>query len=883
MDAIYDTIENDYKIGLFESATGTGKTLSIICSTMTWLRNFKKKNTFEESKNASEEDEEEEDDDEPDWVQDEYQKSIVNKTKDKLREFEVHLDEVEKEYKSRKRQELKIKDKIKRRKQTSLEKDNDDDSQFLPNDFNENSTAELKNFQINQEINKLMKIAEQNIPIDEITNCPTKIYFSSRTHTQLNQFSSQLRLTTFDASFDEMKVRTKYLPLGSRKQLCINEKINKQINKSGDQMINDACIDLQKSKDGCSYLSKNDSSLAKEFSDLSLAKIRDIEELADLGSDLKICPYYSARESVDATEIISLPYQLLFQKSTRNIWNLNIKDSIVIIDEAHNIIDTITSLYSVKITSKQLDHVIKSLNFYLKKFVKRLNSNNRIQIMKLVKICKILINFINQNSNLNLGEEVKVDEIFTDSTGDLVNIHKLDDFLTKTKLAYKIESYMSKIDESYKNSSSPLLFEIIKFLKCFTNPSKEGKFFWDKSNNEVSLNYMLLDPSFIFKEIVDQAKCVLLCGGTMEPMSEFIDYLFPFVPESKINKFSCGHIIPDENLKVFAIDRFNGEEFEFSFNRRSDLMQLENLGNFILEVCKNVPYGVVVFFSSYKFLEQVLECWQKTAIYSQIANEKQIFQEPSNSSKIDHVLNDYSNVINIQRKGAILFSVVGGKLSEGINFSNDLARAVLMIGLPYPNAFSGEIISKRKYIESQVLVNGGTLESAKQKSSDYYENLCMKAVNQSIGRSIRHANDYSLIYLVDKRFKFSKIQNKLSKWVKDRLINASANIMEESREFFEFKNFGQHMHASDNEQKLTGRHESAFGDTFSSGVANGGASVKIPRQVAKERYGNFEDGRLASNTDSYLVTGILVETICGSNLVSIWLKTLQEKLQMKKV
>lgn len=72
------------------------------------------------------------------------------------------------------------------------------------------------------------------------------------------------------------------------------------------------------------------------------------------------------------------------------------------------------------------------------------------------------------------------------------------------------------------------------------------------------------------------------------------------------------------------------------------------------------------------------------------------------------------------------------------------------------------------------------------------------------------------------------------------------------------------LYGADNEQRLTGKHETASMSTFLSGVANRGASIRIPRSVAKEGYGYFEDRRPASNIDPYLVTGIMVETICGA-------------------
>ena len=64
----------------------------------------------------------------------------------------------------------------------------------------------------------------------------------------------------------------------------------------------------------------------------------------------------------------------------------------------------------------------------------------------------------------------------------------------------------------------------------------------------------------------------------------------------------------------------------------------------------------------------------------------------------------------------------------------------------------------------------------------------------------------------------------------------------------------------DNNQRLTGRHETASMDTFTYGVADRGASIRIPRDTEKNGKGYFEDRRPSSNMDPYLVTSLILET-----------------------
>jgi glutamine synthetase len=66
----------------------------------------------------------------------------------------------------------------------------------------------------------------------------------------------------------------------------------------------------------------------------------------------------------------------------------------------------------------------------------------------------------------------------------------------------------------------------------------------------------------------------------------------------------------------------------------------------------------------------------------------------------------------------------------------------------------------------------------------------------------------------------------------------------------------------DNERRLTGHHETSSINDFSAGVANRGASIRIPRTCAEEGFGYLEDRRPSSNCDPYRVTEMIVKTVC---------------------
>ena len=78
-----------------------------------------------------------------------------------------------------------------------------------------------------------------------------------------------------------------------------------------------------------------------------------------------------------------------------------------------------------------------------------------------------------------------------------------------------------------------------------------------------------------------------------------------------------------------------------------------------------------------------------------------------------------------------------------------------MIGLPFPHAKSRELAER--------------LAFAGEDGRDMYVNMCMRAVNQSMGRAIRHRADYAAFLLLDRRYAREQIQSRLPGWIRTQV------------------------------------------------------------------------------------------------------------------
>ncbi len=519
-----------------------------------------------------------------------------------------------------------------------------------------------------------------------------------------------------------------------------------------------------------------------------------------------------------------MPYNTLLSKSARQAVGLSLKSALVIIDEAHNIPETLRALSSCQLTLPIIEGASSQLIAYVKRYSSRLSGKNVFFLGQLRKILTALSKHLKSKKVSKRGESTPKSvmmtstELFFTLKLDNINIFNVMKYLERSNLSQKLHGFTTtaqsragQVHNATHNEDDPDFLSkhiscmsiVETFMKCLTGKDREGRVIIERpnlqSNDEAckeelrrsgsmkpSFRYLLLDPSASFNDVIDEAHAIVLAGGTLRPFPHIATELFghdksmvelaihseskckveaPKISNSlisrKLTTFSCGHVVSSNNVRVSCLTNGpNKIQMDFRHSNRSKENLCGELGLSILNIAREVPSGFVVFFPSYTYEALIVQQWKRCGLFSKINLCKKVFREPKSAGEVEKTLELYSKCA-VRGNGAILLCVINGKMSEGINFANDMARCVLIVGLPYPDITDPELQEKMQLLDKDSKENKQSISG-----SSYYQNLCMRAVNQSIGRAIRHIHDYAAIILADVRYVTDpRIWTKLPHWL----------------------------------------------------------------------------------------------------------------------
>ncbi|KAJ2387679.1 ATP-dependent DNA helicase chl1, partial [Coemansia sp. RSA 2603] len=615
----------------------------------------------------------------------------------------------------------------------------------------------------------------------------TQIVFASRTHSQLQQLMGELKRTAHAHGL-------RALTLAGRTQLCAHPR---ERNHPA-ALLNERCLAMQqKSAERCPLLPARRTPLLDFRAAAHAHGPADIEDLAQIGKRLGVCAYYGARAAAPAAHLVAMPYNVLLSAAARQAMRVDLRGCVVVVDEAHNLVDAMLAVHSPVLDQPAVDRLVDCVAAYRARYWRRLSPANMRHVLQLAALLRALTRYMRSvvqahtDSHSPATRVLRVNAFLHDARAEQFNVHAVARYLRVSQLGRKLNMFhdrhgstatesqdiVSK-DATTKNttpkdaappqratSPAAAIAALEAFIACIGSPeSSAARVAVTIDSGSARLKYLLLDPAEPFSEILRDARAVILAGGTMAPADDLVRQLRPPDHPTDARLFSWPHVVDASHVCATVVASGpTAQPLRFAQSDLASPAGLSDAGLALAALCRVVPGGVVVFFPSYALLRRAHALWRDAQVLARIEKSKhRVFAEDNRSgvaANAEDMLPQYSQCV-AQHGGAVLLSVVGGRLSEGINFSDALGRAVVMVGLPFPNLGDAELRARLDYCDAS---EGG--EQMGPRARAMYDALCMRAVNQSIGRAIRHRADYAAIILFDVRYAEPRIASKLPRWI----------------------------------------------------------------------------------------------------------------------
>ncbi|XP_074285300.1 regulator of telomere elongation helicase 1 homolog isoform X2 [Silene latifolia] len=613
-----------------------------------------------------------------------------------------------------------------------------------------------------------------------------KIVYTSRTHSQLRQVIHELKKTNY---------RPKMMVLGSREQLCIHEKVK--------------LLRGRAQSNSCQYHRKRSNKRACGHYKITADFLKsnpyigdepvDIEDLVNIGRSCGPCPYYMSRELLKGVDILFAPYNYLIDRSFKDRIGIEWNSSILIFDEAHNLEGICADAASFDLPAALLSACISEAKKCIDLSVKRRDIDKsadpscspdnfailRALLLKLEKRIAEVPIVSREFGFTRPGPYIY--ELLGELNVTSENATKLTGIIEQAVLLLEEDTNGTGGKES--NSRLETLGEILnlifrdggtshaKYYRVHVQESAASDFYDFTGNVSKArmLSWWCFNPGICLEDFSKRGVgSVILTSGTLSPLDSFAYELkleFPIRLENP-------HVISSNQIWTGVVSEGpSGYSFNSSYRNRDVLEYKQELGNAIVNFARIVPDGLLVFFASYYVMEQCISCWKDNSnrsassqltIWARICKFKQPVIEPRQSALFSSSIEDFNSKLkDPSTSGAVFFAVCRGKVSEGLDFADQYGRAVIITGLPFATRTDPKVRLKREFLDESA--RNKTLSHKPLTGEEWYDQQASRAVNQAVGRVIRHRHDYGAIILCDERFATSHRQAQVSRWIQPHI------------------------------------------------------------------------------------------------------------------
>ena len=442
--------------------------------------------------------------------------------------------------------------------------------------------------------------------------------------------------------------------------------------------------------------------------------ILHVEELTALARREGVCPNRAALEVAQNARVVVCDYNYVFSDMAEGIRtkiDVEPEDIIMVVDEAHNLPERIRDHLSGTLTMHMLREAARTLQSHdrvLYTHLLRMEDHLNAELRKLADDAELLVDkqFLMGIINRTLAETID-------------RRMSLGDLLTGLRHIGEIE---------IQKEQTHTVMSVCEFLQGWMQAAPTTRMLTRRDTP--ALRYQLLDPSVMSRSILGQTAGAIFMSGTLYPTRMFGDILGAAESGRPVTFGEYPSPFPPENRRIIVSTSVTTRYVD----RGERMYRL--ISHQIADVANAVYENTAVFFPSYHFLEQVWDQFPPNPLW-RIYKEQRGMSKEQRNALFEQMTADHGSY------RAMLWGVQAGSLSEGMDYSGNALKVIMVVGLP--------LVPPSLYVDQ--LIGFYSDKFGHRKGRLYaYIYPALNKVHQAAGRGIRSEEDVGIIVLMDRRF-----------------------------------------------------------------------------------------------------------------------------------
>lgn len=429
------------------------------------------------------------------------------------------------------------------------------------------------------------------------------------------------------------------------------------------------------------------------------------EDLLEQAEKHRVCPYEMCLDISSWVDAIICDYNYVFDPNVhlRRFFGDGVKgDYLFLIDEAHNLVERGRKMYSAVLCKEDFLETAKIVKEHSARLYKILKKCNRL-MLEYKREC--------------------------DGCAVMENIAGLS--LQLMNLLGEIENFLEKEhEEKVQKAVLEFSFPVRHFLNMY-DISDENYVIYSHYDEEQRFLITLycVNPKRNLQECLNKGKGTVFFSGTFLPLP----YYRSLFSERRDDYAICASSpFLRENLKLLVACDVSSK-----YTRRG-FSEYEKMAEYIYEMAAGKQGNYMVFFPSYRMLEDIYEIFRNKVKEKQF--EVSCILQSSNMAERER--EEFLEAFQENTAGTLIgFCVMGGIFSEGIDLTGERLIGAAIVGTGLPQVGCEREILKNYYDEKE-----------KNGFAYAYRYPGMNKVLQAAGRVIRTKADRGVVLLLDERF-----------------------------------------------------------------------------------------------------------------------------------